>query len=147
MRVLILFDEYKIKRNLVTRKIRQSKLQYFRNVIQENSNSGKLWREIKRVFPSKNSKHDVPHGFSAEEFNNYFADIGQSVTNQYPPNPNPDVFWKGPESRYRFSFLTVSPQRVLSFLKLLPNRSYTDVLGFDSKLLKCASSEIGLPHL
>ena len=118
-------------------------MQYFKTVLEEK-NPGKMWREIKRIFPNKTTKHEVTPEISVDEFNDYFINIGRSVTSQFTANLNPDILWKGPVSQYRFSFYTVTSQKVLKYLKMLPDRSYTDVIGIDAKLLKLGAPELSL---
>ena len=61
------------------------------------------------------------------ECSDYFVNIGShSVFSN-----DGDILWKGPKSGYPFLFGSIPQQTVLSCLKLLPDRSYTAVIGID----------------
>ena len=75
----------------------------------------------------------LPPDVSADEFNTYSVNVGAEISKEFPSS---EFTWGGPSSIYTFSFNVISVENVRTLLTSLPDKSNTDVLGFDSKLLQ-----------
>ena len=62
--------------------------------------------------------------------------VGRKLTE---PMKTQDPIWKGPSSVYNLIFYKVKETSVERELDALRNKSNTDILGFDSKLLRLSS--------
>ena len=90
------FRKYTVYKNRLTRTIRCSKKQYFYNVFQKyQGNMKRTWSEINNILGNRKI-HNIPcemysgnHKYSTreqivDEFNSYFAGIGQKISNSIP---------------------------------------------------------------
>ncbi len=75
---------HKAEKNYVKALIRQSKTEHYHNQFYAcKGNTAATWRVIKNIVPGKNEK-SINHNFEnkeekAEEFNNFFANIGKKT--------------------------------------------------------------------
>jgi hypothetical protein len=130
------WSDYKKTRNLVTKTIREAKLEFYSNATNKcYNNSRKLWSYIRQAIP-KQTKDSV-NNITADKFNEFFASIGQKVASncdvrdeQYNCNLQ--------ESIYQFRFEKIKEENVRKYILRLPDTSKNDVFVFDSKLLKVA---------
>jgi hypothetical protein len=132
-----LWNEYKKVRNDVRIQLRKAKKEYFKNIDKNCNTSKHFWKKIKQVIPDKNSSV-TPQNISSDDFNEYFANIGNRVVSDHYNN-NETYSWTLPESIYQFTFNTITQETVYKFLKQLPTDSNNDILHFDTKLLHIAS--------
>ena len=138
-----LFNEYKRLRNDITCKIRQAKKSYFENELNVNAgNPGKIWKTISKITKG-NTFDDNSCDISATDFNEYFANIGEKVSQMCDDNGQ-SMPWKGPVSDVLFKFVQVTCDNIEKRLCKLGMKSNNDVLGMDAKLL-CISSSIIAP--
>lgn len=138
-----LFDEYKKLRNDVTLKIRQAKKLYFDKELNTHAgNPAKIWKTIGKITKA-NTMNDNLCDIDANDFNEYFATIGEKVASM-SKNDDQTVLWKGPISDVIFKFVQITCANVEKRLRKLGTKSNSDVLGMDAKLL-CISSSVIAP--
>ena len=77
---------------------------------------------------------------SPQVFTAYFSTIGSKLHTTF--NETTQLHWSLPNSSHQFKFKQLSVDRVCSHISKLSDVSKTDVLGFDAKLLRNASSEL-----
>ena len=139
----ILWTEYRKQRNHVTNIIRNAKLEHYNTVIETHKHKPKqFWKEMKTIIPS--SKSDVSKDITADEFNEYFANIGNTVASSLPHLPTYKC--KLQDSIHQFKFQNVDPGFVKKIINSLPKDSKNDIFDIDTKLLNI-SSHIVSPFL
>ncbi len=69
--------------------------------------------------------------------NDYFANIGPRINSTFPGEPV--LNWTRPDCIYKFQLNSISEDDVLKYLSTLSADSSIDVLGFDTKLLRCGA--------
>ena len=106
-----------------------------------------LWNELKRLSGKTKNINVLNDSHTACNFNQFFSNIGNTTT-QHLPVPD-DVSWLGQSSLYEFKFNSVDESSVSKLLSKLGTNSSIDILSFDCKLLKLASTCIvtSLTHL
>ena len=133
-------SNYKIARNKVNSLILSAKRDYFKTHISgsnsDNRNPTSLWRTLKEFIGNKRSKTSISDKIKPKEFNHHFANVGRKLTE---PMKTQDPIWKGPSCVYNFIFYKGKEISVERKLDALGNKSNTDILGFDSKLLWLSS--------
>ena len=77
---------------------------------------------------------------SPQVFNDYFSTIGSKLHSTF--DETTQLHWSLPNSSHQFKFKQLSVDEVCSHISKLSDVSKTDVLGFDAKLLRNASSEL-----
>ena len=128
----VLYDKYRKVRNEINYDIKTSRKNYITNMINRNNvKEGNIWEAINLVRGKKLS-NAIPKDLSCEKINDCYAEVGEQLASTFPDTP---PLWKGPTSIYDFSFNSVMDDEVLTQLSMLENKSKTDVLGIDSKLL------------
>ena len=139
-----LASEYRKLRNLVTKEIRRAKRSYYDNEFTQALSSPKqTWKLINKVTGSS-SKLSPPGDLTAQQFSDYFSRISTETVKHLPQINEPP--WKGPTSTLEFKLKKVTQESVLKRLKKLGDKSSTDVLGIDSKLL-CIGADVVAPAL
>ena len=149
---------YNLFRNRVIRGLKKAKIQYYSNYFKEhNNNINKTWDGIRSLINVKRKNFsqisqlrssDVvltdPQEI-ANEFNNFFSNIGPSTEKSIPINPNlkPKNFLK---NRIQLDFVVahVSNEEVLEIINNLDNSS-TGPYSIPTKLLKLIPDLIFLP--
>ena len=76
---------------------------------------------------------------SPQVFNEYLSTIGSKLHTTF--DETTQLHWSLPNSSHQFKFKQLSVDEVCSHISKLSDVSKTDVLGFDAKLLRNASSE------
>jgi hypothetical protein len=150
--------KYKNYRNIYNSVIRASKKHYFKSYLKANEkNPKKTWETIKEAINSSKTTNKIYSILSnnvsltnptliAEEFNNFFANIGESISNTInntnlepddfiPPNPNPPSLDLG----------LTSPATVSQTIRNFESKTSLDINGLSTKLLKYIASEISIP--
>ena len=77
---------------------------------------------------------------SPQVFNDFFSTIGSKLHSTF--DETTQLHWSLPNSSHQFKFKQLSVDEVCSHISKLSDVSKTDVLGFDAKLLRNASSEL-----
>ena len=140
----VLFEEYKRLRNHVNSSINNAKKTYYNKELQCNAGKPKkIWSLIRKLTNS-NKDNEAPEEISPNDFNDYFASVGQNVSDLCDKNMNSNNFkgWKGPKSSVLFKFISIECTTVIKYFKKLDNKSSTDVLSIDSKMLIIAADII-----
>ena len=81
----------------------------------------------------------MPKDITCSDLNDHFTSIGAAICES---SNEKDLYWRGPSSMHTFKFTSINEHSVLKFLENLPNKSNTDVIGFDAKLLRIAAKVI-----
>ena len=135
-----LLNQYKSLRDEVNVMIETCKKQYYDQLYNDGkTDTNALWKELKKLSGGTKTSNDTTN-LTESDFNEFYASLGQNVTKNLPHVS--DVLWKGPESVYDFKFNHVSEDNVAKLFRKLPLNSSLDVLNFDSKLLRIASTAI-----
>ena len=133
-------SNYKIARNKVNSLILSAKRDYFKTHISgsnsDHRNPTSLWHTLKEFIGDKKSKTSISDKIKPDELNHHFANVGRKLTE---PMKIKDPIWKGPSSVYDFIFYEINETSVARELDALGNKSNSDLLGFDSKLLRLSS--------
>ena len=128
-----LFSQYKTLRNECTTIIRKNKREYIQHHIQNNKgNPREFWKMVHLLKGSKHSKSTISSDLTCFDLNDHFASVGTSLSEKFDTQL-PD--WKLPDCIHSLHLEYVTPEHVSKNLALLGNRSNTDILGIDSKLL------------
>jgi hypothetical protein len=144
-------SKYKKLRNEITREIKKSKKNFYDKLTEEHKSKPKsFWKELSKIMPSKVNMCSVPKDITPEKFNIYFSTIGQKTVNSLDNHDNntsnttqdKHLYWRGNTSIYTLEWKQVVVDDVYKNLKKLSLNSSTDVLGFDSKLLRLAADLI-----
>lgn len=136
-----LWSQYTELRNHINRLTTQSKELYFADMYKNcKHDSKKLFKEIQKVFPSKQSK-TCNIDISSNVFNDAFVSIGEKVEDKFKSRPNVAKM-KGNPSLYSFHLAPVKIDSVLKNLKEFNLNSSNDILDFDSKLLRISAVTI-----
>jgi hypothetical protein len=139
-----LWKEYKCIRNRISVLIKNAKQEYYQNEFQKcNGNQKYVWKLINKIGKKANIVQP-PKDLNANLFNNYFSNVGNIVTVDCKSESN--LYWKGPTAQCKFKFCEITVEELKLNLQKLDNKSNTDVLGFDVKLMAC-SADIILPIL
>ena len=132
----ILFQTYKSLRNKVTSKIRNSKRNYYTNSVSENKECPKsLWKILSHLLPNKRAKC-VNSSLDSNDFNNFFSSVGERLTQHFDELKLPVLNFN---TEHTFEFIEININDILQELLRLPNRNKSDILNFDSSLLRLAS--------
>jgi hypothetical protein len=143
-----IMKEYKKIRNRITKNVKRAKHELYQKLTEENKgNTRKFWKELGKVFSIKINTSSIPKSLSEDVFNAYFFTIG-SITADSVKSKNDlkEPWWKGAKSIHNFKLSQVEVSSVRKYLCGFTDRSNSDVLGFDSKLLKLSADLIS-PHL
>ena len=93
-----------------------------------------MWKVITSLIKINKS---APSSISAENFHDYFSNIGPKINKTFPGDPI--LHWSLPEFIYIFKSRPIGVNEVESYNSKLSTESKEDVLGFDSKLIKDGS--------
>ena len=139
--------------------IRISKQHYYNDEFQKfKSNTRKTWETIKTIFNSKNNQELSPVIVSqsnqkltnrldqANEFNNYFVNIGKMAASQLNDS-NKKHFESYLKARpeIKFNFTHVSPKNVIDAIKQINSSNSCGYDEISSKMIKLCSNEISKP--
>ena len=99
-----LWKDYRNLQNKVMCVINEQMNVYFNGIYSLCRNDHpKMWSEIKRLVPSKNRHSHITCDISANDFNNYFANISNKMNSKFQ-NFDDNFFWKYPKSIHSFRF-------------------------------------------
>ena len=130
----ILFNRFKVYRNMLVTLIRKSKQNYFNKYFSDNiKNLRETWKGIKNIIQMKNNADSLPtcilnNGFSitdptqiANSFNDYFSSIGQTLQSKiYSSHTHFSKYLKYPNIHSFFVFPTdkIEVMNLISNLKI-----------------------------
>ena len=139
------WNEYTGHRNYVTMLIKHEKRKYYNEELCKNiKNPKQFWKKINQL-TGKNVGVSAPSDISAQEFNDYFSNIGHNVVKDVTRiNDDESYEWKNPACIHTFNLNQCDVSDVSRIVKSLGSESSNDVLGFDTRLLY-ASCEIISP--
>ena len=129
-----LHREYKRTRNKVVKEIRQTKKNHYAQEISASSNPKQVWKTIRGLLKPNKMNDSIP--IDSASFNKFFASIGPKLNQTFPDGIQ--LNWPD-DCIYQFAFTDISADGVHKYLLSLPCNSNIDILGFDSKLLRCAA--------
>ena len=129
-----LYTEYKQARNKVVNDIRKAKSDHYTSQINQSKSAKEMWKVIRSLIKINKS---APSPISAENFNDYFSNIGPKINKKFPGDPI--LHWSLLESIYTFKLRPIGVNEVESYISKLSTELKEDVLGFDSKLIKDGS--------
>jgi hypothetical protein len=130
---------YRKARNYVTKLIKNTKLNYYKNVTEiHRNNPKKLWASLRNVLPKPST--ETINEISADTFNNFFATIGEKTVAKCENDISSNV--NIPESIHKFKFDDINEALVMKLLRGLSSNSKNDILGCDSKLLNLGATII-----
>ena len=137
------WNEYARCRNLVTSTIRNEKRKYFDYELCKNMDNPKqFWKKIS-MLTGQQTKDTAAADISAQDFNDYFSTIGHTVVNNdVSRNDDEQLKWKNPPCVHTFKFKNCSVTDVSIYIKTLGWDTNTDVLGFDSRLIRLSCNVI-----
>ena len=138
-----IWREYTALRNKITSLIRSEKRKYYNNELCENVNDPKqFWKTINKL-TGKSAMQSAPKEISANDFNEYFSNIGHKVvSNNLHTSVHEPLNWKNPPGIHTFKFRPTSDVDVDKLIRSLGSESSNDVIGFDTKLLNISSNTI-----
>ena len=155
------FQAYKQKRNLVNCELRHAKLNYNRNLLNENmDNPRSFWKIIKRLYPIKSPPNVSGQSFDldgertvdavkiCEGFSNFFANV--VINLKHVAFPLSDFIWRSPlgitcKTNSLFKFRPVSSLEVFKILKSIKCAKSTGIDGIPPRLLRDAADVIASP--
>jgi exonuclease III len=138
-----IWSQYRKLRNKITKTIKQAKSNFYHTLLIDNkSNPKRFWKELSKIMPSKINTKSIPSNMTADDFNTYFANVGNNTVKDIQRSTDEEPLWKGPKSIYEFHLSNVSVDDVLKSLLAMPDTSSNDILGMDAKLLKMAANII-----
>ena len=135
-----LMNEYRKLRNTVTDMIKDRKREYFTDVSNSSrTNPRSFWAELGSIIPKINIK-SIPRNMSVEEFNIYLKNVPDLISSSFTGDSS--LLWKEQESIYTFKFNDVQCIDLMTLLISLSDKTGTDILGFDRKLVRIAGEHI-----
>ncbi|KAK3103380.1 hypothetical protein FSP39_018833 [Pinctada imbricata] len=154
------FDNYKIWRNKVTTLIIKAKENYFSKAINENKNTGDIWRNMKQIIPK--GSHSIPNklcdgeteGETKEEmakiFNQFYANISkQIVTENISPVSTLELLKNFTKSKLTtaniFEIQPILEEEVHRMLKKLQINKSAGIDNVGPRILKLSADIIAKP--
>ena len=119
-----LWLSYKSLRNKITYTIRLKKANYYGDKITENqSNPKQLWKVISQL-TGTSLNNDIPSDLNANDFNNYFSNIGSDTVShlRFCDNGSDvenELFWQGSNCLSKFEFSIIKEDSVKAQLQAL----------------------------
>ena len=132
-----LYAEYKRCRNRVVKMIRKAKRDYYTEQVKDSKCSKQMWKTLKHLTKSNTAKEAPIH---PNVFNEFFSSIGSKYNEKFPKSD--DLHWTQSECVHTFKFSDIQEDQLLKYLTALPDYSSLDVLGFDSKLIRCGAETL-----
>ena len=94
-----------------------------------------IFVENPESLPNKRVKC-VNSSLDANDFNNFFSSVGERLTQYFDELKLPVLNFN---TEHTFEFIEININDILQELLRLPNRNKSDILNFDSSLLRLAS--------
>jgi hypothetical protein len=131
-----IWAQYRKQRNLVIHLIKKAKLHHYSSITETHKyNPKKFWKELKTVIPP--TKSEVSCDISADEFNNFFSNIGNTVAAALPSTQKYNCNLQ--DSIHEFKFIKVNPAFVKKLISKMSKDSKNDIFDIDTKLLNISS--------
>ena len=129
---------YNTFRNRINRDLKKSKVEYYSNYFEKNSNNAKeTWQGIKSIVNIKNSNSknvnqlnsnngaiiDEPK-LIAQTLNDFFVNVGPNTERSVPTNPvgKPETFLRN-RNQFNFIVASISNEDILDVINQLENKS------------------------
>ena len=147
-----LWKEYRMLRNNVTTKIRKARRSFYSNKLSAAENPNQIWNILKDVMPNKTPSqtgHSNSNTISqANQFNDYFANVGSELASKIPQVSRDANQSKIVESA-TFDFVSVTEDQVLKTLMGMKNKKSVGLDGISMHILKMSTPVIipSLTHL
>ena len=147
-----LWKEYRMLRNKVTTKIRKARRSFYSNKLSAAENPNQIWNILKDVMPNKTPSqtgHSNSNTISqANQFNDYFANVGSELASKIPQVSRDANQSKIVESA-TFDFVSVTEDQVLKTLMGMKNKKSVGLDGISMHILKMSTPVIipSLTHL
>ena len=154
-----IYAYYKQFRNRVVNELKASKRSYFQNYFAENkSNMKLLWKGIRSVIKMKsnNEINSIPNitdengsmitdpGTITNNFNNYFLNVANEITNKIPRNPKSPLSYLNAPNNNSFFISPTVPDEVSSIIQSLKKNKSTGPNSIPVKLLKILDPHISV---
>jgi hypothetical protein len=150
---------FKRYRNIYNALIRRSrKNYYYHNLNMFKRNPKKTWSILKEAMGvggvDRNEINEIKTKDvyitdkvqMAEEFNNFFSQIGKQISNSIPPSTtDPLAYINVPDNVPNLEFYPCSPAQIVSLVKNFENKSSPDLDGISMSLIKKVIIEISNP--
>ena len=143
------FDEYKQQRNKISTMVKEAKKSYFSKMIENDCDISSIWRAMNDITgkTKKRNNDSSSTQCSADDFNNHFLNIANSVLGSlsgepktnYSVSPSLVNFCNeklGPNDSFQIPFLSVP--EVGKYITDMSNKKSTGADGINSFLLKSA---------
>ncbi len=151
-------SKFRIYRNLYNKTLRAMKtLHYESSLKKSQKNPRKTWNILKELTTGNNVTQKIEkivlnnttindNSEMAENFNNFFSNIGQTISDSVQPTvktaesylvDNPDI--------PNLDFIQLSPTCVIDIVKAMESKSSVDCDGISTSLLKKIINEISIP--
>jgi hypothetical protein len=149
------YKQYRNVYNVLIRKSRQ--LHYASSLHVSRKNPKKTWDILKEVTTGKTPRKQITEITSesgpitdpsviAEEFNNFFSNIGSKIASSIPPSStDPLSYIPNIPNVPQLNLNLTGPSQIIDLLKCFDNKSTPDLDGISIKLLKFVSHEIAVP--
>jgi len=139
---------YKNHLNLFNKIKRKAKIDYYKNILDENKQNSKvIWKILNKAIGSENDKSNFPTSFNinnkivsdksviAEEFNDFFANIGYKVNHNVPSTQQKFTDFMPHHNAHSIFLDPVIPQDVIDITKKLKPKTSCGADGISSKLM------------
>ena len=141
------YTDYKKVRNQLKNMVRNSKRAYFNKVAGAEDNVRSIWQAMNTfIGRQKNSKSAIPSNLSAEDFNDFFVSIAESLSNQSKndtyqytcPKVLTDFCKEKTKGTDIFLVPPITTYKVAQYITTLPNKKSAGLDDINSTLLKQA---------
>ena len=136
-------SEYKRQRNYVTNMVRESKKCHVDQTIRNNSGTHTMWRAIDVVTGAQTGQKCIPAHLKAEEFNNHFLNVGNSIASPCDSNVQyecsavlRDFCSKSKEESKSLSIPLLAVHEVGKLISSMPNKKSAGPDEICAKILK-----------
>ena len=144
-----LWNEYRVMRNTVTSKIRKARRNFYNNKLSAAENNNQIWKILNDVMPKRASSQSVPSSSNntsqANEFNDYFANVGSELASKIPQVPSINISDEN-AAQSTFNFDYVTEDEVSKALMRMKNKKSVGIDGISMHILKMSTPVI-IPSL
>ncbi len=151
-------QKYKNYRNIFNSLLRRSKKMYFDENFKNNQkNPKRTWELLKEAANLSKTNDNIEKvstgnqiitdpGLIAENFNDFFVNIGTQISNSIDPtDAKPEDFMPNYENLHELEFNDINPTLICDIIKSFQSKGSLDCDGLSTKLLKAIANEISLP--
>ena len=147
-------NKYKVYKNKLISVMRQSKKEYYHKLLEQNkSNTQGIWKVLNNIIKKGGARVEIPNYFVkdnnrtvsktidiANEFNNYYVNVGNNLANEIAEQKNGTETLKigdTMQSNLHSIFLTsIEEKEIIDIVKKCKNKKSADWLGIDMMLVK-----------